>query len=216
MTSDADERLVLAIESAVAGGSISLLRGTADVDSISGGPGASRAEELLPSIAAILERNGIDKRDLDLLAVSVGPGSYTGIRIGISTALGLKKALGINCAGVSVLEAMAQNYGSAGRLVTAVPVGKRDICLQQFEYGETAIPVGGPRMVSEDVFSDLISLANDAQKIIYSELIERLGISAGAGVISTGPNLAYPVGLLALTKDRTDRIEPIFAPARER
>jgi tRNA threonylcarbamoyladenosine biosynthesis protein TsaB len=78
------------------------------------GERSSRAVTLLEDVDALLRRAGTHTRDLEALAVGVGPGSFTGVRIGLSTARGLALALGIPVAGVSTLDALAE--GAPGAL----------------------------------------------------------------------------------------------------
>jgi tRNA threonylcarbamoyladenosine biosynthesis protein TsaB len=80
------------------------------------GERTSRAVTLLEDVDALLRQGGASPRDLDLLAVGIGPGSFTGIRIGLATARGLGLALDVPAAGVSTLAALAA--GAPG----AVPV----------------------------------------------------------------------------------------------
>ena len=78
------------------------------------GERSSRAVTLLEDVDALLRQAGTHTRDLEALAVGIGPGSFTGVRIGLSTARGLAFALGIPVAGVSTLDALAE--GSEGGL----------------------------------------------------------------------------------------------------
>jgi tRNA threonylcarbamoyladenosine biosynthesis protein TsaB len=80
------------------------------------GERASRAQTLLEDVDALLRQGGAHPRDLDALAIGVGPGSFTGVRIGLATARGLALALDLQGAGVSTLDALAA--GAPG----AVPV----------------------------------------------------------------------------------------------
>jgi tRNA threonylcarbamoyladenosine biosynthesis protein TsaB len=80
------------------------------------GERSSRAVTLLEDVDALLRQGGASASDVDLLAVGTGPGSFTGVRIGLATARGLALALGIEAAGVSTLDALAA--GAPG----AVPV----------------------------------------------------------------------------------------------
>lgn len=67
------------------------------------------AARLLPLCAEVLDRAGIGYRDLDRLAVGVGPGTFTGLRIGVATARALAQASGVALVGVSTLQSLALN-----------------------------------------------------------------------------------------------------------
>ena len=78
------------------------------------GERSSRAVTLLEDVDALLRQSGTHTRDVEGLAVGIGPGSFTGVRIGLATARGLAFALGIPVAGVSTLDALAA--GAPGAL----------------------------------------------------------------------------------------------------
>lgn len=83
------------------------------------GERASRAVTLLEDVDALLRQAGLRPSDLDALAVGIGPGSFTGVRIGLATARGLALALGIPAAGVSTLAALAAGAPGALPVVDA-------------------------------------------------------------------------------------------------
>src|SRR5436309_13824791 len=88
------------------------------------GERTTQAIRLLEDADALLRQAGAHQRDLDRLAVGVGPGSFTGVRLGLATARGLALALELPVAGVSTLDALAA--GAPG----AVPVidgGRREV-----------------------------------------------------------------------------------------
>jgi len=78
------------------------------------GERVSRAQTLLEDVDALLRQGGAHPRDLDALAVGIGPGSFTGVRIGLAAARGLALSLGVRGAGVSTLAALAA--GAPGAL----------------------------------------------------------------------------------------------------
>jgi tRNA threonylcarbamoyladenosine biosynthesis protein TsaB len=83
------------------------------------GERASRAVTLLEDVDALLRQAGMHTGDVDALAVGIGPGSFTGVRVGLATARGLALALGIPVAGVSTLDALAAGAPGAVPVVDA-------------------------------------------------------------------------------------------------
>jgi tRNA threonylcarbamoyladenosine biosynthesis protein TsaB len=108
--------LILAFDTATEVATVALVR---DGDVL--GERASRAVRVLCDVEELLEEAGLTAGDVDAIAVGTGPGSYTGLRMGLVTARTLSVSLGIPVAGVSTLDALAA--GAPG----AVPVldGKR-------------------------------------------------------------------------------------------
>ena len=101
--------LILALESSAKAASAALARDGALLDMEFQNAGLTHSRTLLPMAEAVLGRTGFRIRDLDAVAVAHGPGSFTGIRIGVSTAKGLCWGAEKPAIGVSTLEAMAWN-----------------------------------------------------------------------------------------------------------
>ncbi len=125
----------LSIETGIRGGSIALLKHTTEIDSRLGQSEISRSEDVLEGIRSILLENNIEKTQIKLIVFSKGPGSFTGIRIGIMLAQGLCKSLDCNYLGLSVLEAMADIVKTDERVITAVNFGKNQVCWQYHRNG---------------------------------------------------------------------------------
>lgn len=85
----------------------------------------AHSTRLMPLVAQALEESGTARSDLQLIAAGVGPGSFTGLRIGLATTKGLAFALGIPCVGVSTLQALAYGTGAAAGLVVSMLDAKR-------------------------------------------------------------------------------------------
>jgi tRNA threonylcarbamoyl adenosine modification protein YeaZ len=83
------------------------------------GERTSRAVTVLEDVDALLRQAGAHTRELEGLAVGIGPGSFTGVRIGLATARGLALALGVPVAGVSTLDALAAGAPGAVPVVDA-------------------------------------------------------------------------------------------------
>jgi tRNA threonylcarbamoyl adenosine modification protein YeaZ len=98
----------------------------------------SRNEKLLPAIDWLLGESGIDRHDVDLFAVTRGPGSFTGVRIGLATMQGLALALGKPVCAMSTHEAIAP---ATGRVAIADDAGRGEFYVSEFEEGrEVAAP----------------------------------------------------------------------------
>jgi tRNA threonylcarbamoyladenosine biosynthesis protein TsaB len=100
--------LLLAIETATDVCSVALQKDDILLEEVALTAPRQHAEKLVPLIDDLLTRNGRRSADLDVIAVSIGPGSYTGLRIGVSTAKGLAFATGATIVSVPSLEALAR------------------------------------------------------------------------------------------------------------
>jgi tRNA threonylcarbamoyladenosine biosynthesis protein TsaB len=94
------------------------------------GERVSRAVTLLEDVDALLRQGGAHPRDLEALAVGIGPGSFTGVRVGLATARGLALALDVPVAGVSTLDALAAGAPGATPVIDA---RRREIFVLQGE-----------------------------------------------------------------------------------
>ncbi|MDR0380525.1 MAG: tRNA (adenosine(37)-N6)-threonylcarbamoyltransferase complex dimerization subunit type 1 TsaB [Oscillospiraceae bacterium] len=87
--------------------------------------GLTHSQTLMPMAEALLRNAGLALTDVDLIAVTHGPGSFTGLRIGVAAANGLAWGLGRPCLGVSSLAAAAQGVAHWGGLICAVQDARR-------------------------------------------------------------------------------------------
>jgi tRNA threonylcarbamoyladenosine biosynthesis protein TsaB len=109
----------LAFDCAVTGLSAAVLRGEACLARTSA-PGRDQAARLLPAIEALLKEAGVGRREIGLIAVTIGPGSFTGVRVGLATARGLALALDVPLAGLPTTSVLlAQAPADLSRLAVA-------------------------------------------------------------------------------------------------
>ena len=117
--------LTLAFESSAKAASVALCEDRRLISQAIQCSALTHSRTLLPMAEDLLKNAGLDMRGIDCFAVAQGPGSFTGIRIGISTVKGLSWAAEKPCIGVSTLAAMAWNGLAAGGLVCAVMDARR-------------------------------------------------------------------------------------------
>lgn len=203
------EKVTLAIETAVTGGSLALFKDGREIDLWLGGEGVSRSEDLLLSISDILTRNSLNRSDISLIAVSTGPGSYTGIRVGISTALGLKNALGVSCLGFQVLDALNTSLAlHSGPAVAAIPVGRDEICRQSFGID------GAGELFVEKVaqFVDFLDENETICALLHTKVYSQLASSydLNSELIDAGSGLARYIGLAAQKREAGSGLVPVY------
>ena len=130
------------------------------------------SERLLETLARVLERAGVALTSCERIAVCSGPGSFTGLRVGLSTAWGLGRALEIPVEEVSTLEALAEASRSelpaSTRVITALDAGRGEVVAAEFSLEGVRVRSLGP------------------SRRVAREEAPRLG----------GPIAALPVGLL--------------------
>ena len=114
----------LGFDSTTATVTASLLNDGVQIASYSAMSGTSHSTTLLPAIEDLLKAAGITVKELNLISCSAGPGSFTGVRIGVATAKGLAAPFDIPCIGVSSLEAMAYMFSDIPCVICPV-IGAR-------------------------------------------------------------------------------------------
>lgn len=112
--------LVLALDSSAAPASVAILEGDGILTEFYIHTKQTHSQTLMPMVESVLQLSGKSLADFDCIAVSAGPGSFTGVRIGVSCVKGLAMTCNIPCAGVSTLDAMAQNAAGQSGIVCAV------------------------------------------------------------------------------------------------
>ena len=118
------------------GGSIWLGRGTEELAASVGDPLVSQSNSLIADIDRCLNRAGISLDTVQIFACASGPGSFTGLRIGIATLKGLAATLIRPCLGIPTLEAIAHAAGESNATVAVMPAGRGEVFVQMFSVSK--------------------------------------------------------------------------------
>lgn len=143
------EPIILAIETATRAGSVAIARGEEVFASQLGDASSSHSQDLIENIDAVLKEAGVELSTIDLLAAAIGPGSFTGIRIGLATAKSLAVSLDRRCVGVSTLAAVSHAAGVSERIVALLPAGRGEVFAQMFAVRDEDVkPLDEPAHIS--------------------------------------------------------------------
>ena len=153
--------LTLAFESSAKAASVALLRDGSLISQYSQCSGLTHSRTLLPMAEDLLKNAELTLSDIDLFAVAHGPGSFTGIRIGVSTVKGLSWACDKPCVGVSTLESMAWHGLAAGGLICPVMDARR----QQVYNALFEIREGKPFRLTQDRPLSLAELSQELREL---------------------------------------------------
>ena len=139
--------------------------------------GLNHSEVILPAIDQALRRESLKINDIDLFACTIGPGSFTGVRIGVSTLKGLILATGKPAVGISSLAALALNAGKTSKLICSMMDAGRGqvyIAFYRYDKNEYLEQIGVERAVQpKNVLLDIdeeIDLVGDGA-INYADII---------------------------------------------
>ncbi len=175
-----------------------------------------QAEALMPMVKSAMDEAGVSFRDLDLLAVTVGPGAFTGLRIGLSAARGMALATGLPLVGVTTLEAVAHAVPPAERagrtLLVVLDTKRTDVYAQLFSAD--LAPLGPATVLLPDDLPDVVPpgplvVAGDGVAMV-SEVL-----AAGSKVLHASvsglPDAAH-VARIAAARGAPDGTSPPPAP----
>jgi tRNA threonylcarbamoyladenosine biosynthesis protein TsaB len=132
--------LLLAIDTSGKDGSIALARCQADDCVVLGLvtlDGGAFSAQLVPQIAALLQQHAFTKNDIDAFAATSGPGSFTGLRVGLAAIKALAEVLSKPVAAVSLLEAIAASKPE--RAIAAMDAGRKEIYVRQADASESLL-----------------------------------------------------------------------------
>ena len=133
--SNLNEPLILAIDTATRAGSVVLMRADEVLALESGDSEASHSIDLIANVDTCLNTIGAKLVEVNLFAAASGPGSFTGLRIGLATIKSFAVSVGRPCAGIPTLAAIAHAAGPSARTVALLPAGRGEVFAQLFSAG---------------------------------------------------------------------------------
>jgi tRNA threonylcarbamoyladenosine biosynthesis protein TsaB len=143
--------LILAADTSGKDGSIALVRfetgafETLELVSLEGG---NFSAQLVPRISALLTKHNIAKSDIDGFAAAAGPGSFTGLRVGLAAIKALAEVLQKPIAAVSLLEVVARAWGREGNVLAMLDAGRGEIYCAEYEIWGS-----GARLISQQLWT---------------------------------------------------------------
>ena len=167
---------ILAIDCVHEACSAAFFNGEKVVSEIVEGINRGQAERLIPMIQDVLKAAQADFKDIDVVAVTTGPGSFTGVRIGLAAADGIALAADLPMVGVSVLEVLAwkiyKQFPDIGKICLVLETKRDDFYVQKFQAGN---PETEPVVLSASDLAELNGyvFAGNAVKRLIEETGER-------------------------------------------
>ena len=124
----------------------------------------SHAEQLHVFINDALQKAGINKNQLDAIAISKGPGSYTGLRIGVSSAKGLCYALDIPLISISTLKSLAAQVNDADLIIPMIDARRMEVYTQTFHADLNALTEIEAKILDESSFNKIL---DNSKKVCF-------------------------------------------------
>ena len=204
--------VILALDTTTPGGSTALMRGADVVDVRASDAARPQAERLPADLMALLGRHGLELPDIDLYAVATGPGSFTGLRVGIATMQGLALAQGRPLIGISGLDALAWTARKirtdVARIATWVDAWRGEVYAALYENGAEVMPptVDAPGHLLRNLRGATLFVGDGAAA--YAHLITAAG---GQVTDPAAPPIAAAVATLAAREAAAGRCPPPHA-----
>jgi tRNA threonylcarbamoyladenosine biosynthesis protein TsaB len=152
--------LICAIDTSGRNGSLALAEADANSFAILHSAtiaGGTYSAELIPALSGALTQCRKQKTDIGLFAVASGPGSFTGLRVGLSTVKALAEVLHLPVVAMSVLEAVAFATGKHGPLLSALDAQRKEVFVGEFEIGPRSVKTVQEVLVSASDFVRFLS-----------------------------------------------------------
>ena len=181
--------LILAIDTSGQSGGITLAEADAGLFRViesAAIAGGTFSAQLIPTLAALLKKHGYGVKDLGGFAAASGPGSFTGLRVGLSAIKGLAETLHKPIANVSVLEALASLADGAGKIAAAIDAGRKEVFLGVYQKNAASAEKSPPQ---PDTHLDVL-IKQREELLTQQDFLATLLTERPAVIITSDPALA--------------------------
>jgi len=183
--------LILAIDTSGQSGGITLAAadaGSFRVIESAAIAGGTFSAQLIPTLAALLKKHGYGAKDLGGFAAASGPGSFTGLRVGLSAIKGLAETLHKSIATVSALEALASLADSSGKIAAAIDAGRKEVFLGLYQKdGDFSTEKSRPQPRAQ---SDHALIKQREELLTQQDFLATLATERPAAIITSDAALA--------------------------
>jgi tRNA threonylcarbamoyladenosine biosynthesis protein TsaB len=211
--------LILGLSTATPRGSVALVRDGESLASTDYEDEKRHAERIFGSIDDVLSRVGVTRSDIDAVACDIGPGSFTGVRVGVATAKGIGFALGVPVVGVCGLEAMARAAHAATpghKWVVALLDGRRGETFYA-AYDDAGVAFIEPAHAPVAQTMDALGPAVDDPSTLYcGRFAGELALSDERRVVHVDADLPSAAWIARIGAERigqANEIEPLYVRA---
>lgn len=189
--------------------------------------GGTFSAQLIPTLAALLKKHGYGVKDLGGFAAASGPGSFTGLRVGLSAIKGLAETLHKPIATVSVLEALASMADRDGKIAAAMDAGRKEVFLGVYQKNvDSSAEKSGPQrfdhalvrqreeLLTQQDFLAALSVQRPAVIITSDAGIAEIAAASHSAVVvvtSPGSEVVARIGARKLLADETVPVEALDA-----
>jgi tRNA threonylcarbamoyladenosine biosynthesis protein TsaB len=168
--------------------------------------GGTFSAQLVPQVAATLAKHGFSKNDIGGFAVASGPGSFTGLRVGLAAIKGLAEILRKPIATVSTLEAVAHGSGCEGKVTAVLDAGRGEVYAGEYE-----ISLGAAQCLREQLLTteEFFVQVRDAKVVSYDGTFAEAAKAAGLSLSIIEPINGGTIARIGWRKIRAgDTISP--------
>jgi tRNA threonylcarbamoyladenosine biosynthesis protein TsaB len=205
---------LLALETSTLTGSVAAFDSGALANELQLDPHQRSAQSLAPAIKTLLESVNWKPADIEWIAVAVGPGSFTGLRVGVTTAKALAYATGAQVLGVNTLEAIAQSAPPAvASLWAIIDAHRSQVFASRFERDASGVlqPVEATRAIGDDDWLGLLRSGDTVSGPGLVKLQARLPAGVTTLPAELWPATARSVGQIALRRHAAGQRDDLWA-----